>query len=269
MAMPITSSGEIESYWNQRFILHKEFGGVGYLGLGENYNRWLYRVRRHIFLKNIKSVSLDFSKAKILDIGSGAGFYIGLWQGNSTRHIVGSDISDYAISRLKSKYSSLPIKKLDISENLKNQGFSGEKFDVISAFDILFHIVDEDGYINSFRNISEILNKNGYFIFSENFSYENKPGKPQSQHKAENITALLAHNKLRIIKKIPMFVIMNYPINSKNALWLAYWRVLEKVIGLSELSGWLIGAFLFPIEIFLLNFVKFSYSTSMVICQKE
>ena len=259
----------MEDYWNNRLKSHKYFSGVGYLGLGVNYNRWLYQLRRQVFFRQVTALGLDFSRAKILDIGSGNGFYLQLWRLKGAADISAIDISSYAVDNLKENHNYAVIQKLDISKDLTGHNFADKKFDVISTFDVLFHIIDDDGYAKALHNISCLLHRGGYFIFSENFSDENKTGRHLAQRKAEDIIKLLSQNKLRLIKKAPMFVIMNYPVNSKSTFWLASWKLLEKVIALSEFNGWLIGAFLFPIEIFLLNFVKTSYSTYIAICQKE
>ena len=44
-------------YWEQRLSEHYTLGGVGYLGLGEGFNDWMYRVRRHVFLKRFAGSS--------------------------------------------------------------------------------------------------------------------------------------------------------------------------------------------------------------------
>jgi SAM-dependent methyltransferase len=261
--------GEPQKYWDKRLKLHKGLCGAGYLGLGVNYNRWLYRIRWHVFLRYLKLLEIDFSKARALDVGSGSGFYLKLWRDKGVRSLVGSDFSDYALKDLESIYQDIRLIKLDISMDLEKQNFFNEKFDIISAFDVLFHIVDDAAYDKAFKNIGQLLSNNGYFIFSENFAYKNIITGHQHNRETDRIKRVLAENKFSIIKKAPAFVIMNSPVNTRSIFWKFIWKIMEKVIRTNELAGWFIGAVLFPIELLLLKVCNNSYSSSIVICQKK
>jgi ribosomal protein L11 methylase PrmA len=45
----------------------------------------------------MKSMHIDFKNTDILDIGSGTGFYVGLWKELSVRSVVGTDITNIAV----------------------------------------------------------------------------------------------------------------------------------------------------------------------------
>ena len=55
----------------------------------------------------------------------------------------------------------------------------GASFDAVSAFDVLFHIVDDAAYGRAFQNIASLLKPGGWFLWSDNFLKANpRSGSP-------------------------------------------------------------------------------------------
>ena len=114
---------------------------------------------------------LDFSDNEILDVGCGTGFYVGLWKNQiGVGHITGIDITNIAIENLKGKFPDAEFYRADVSSDADIAFLIGTKeFDVVSAFDVLFHIVDDNRYEKAIKNIHSMLKSNGIFVFSDNF----------------------------------------------------------------------------------------------------
>ena len=87
-----TASFDPERYWSDRLEQRFSLGGVGWLGLGEPYNRWMYAVRRRVFRRVIRD-RLDLPRARVLDVGSGTGFYVSLWRELGAGAVTGSDLT--------------------------------------------------------------------------------------------------------------------------------------------------------------------------------
>ncbi len=66
------------AYWEKRLAADPTLGGVGYITLGEGFNRWMYAVRREVTMRMMRRLVPDPANASVLDVGSGTGFYIGL-----------------------------------------------------------------------------------------------------------------------------------------------------------------------------------------------
>jgi hypothetical protein len=62
-------------YWEDRHGKSSGLAGVGYLGL-KGYNEWMYRVRRHVFRRALRPYAARLRGARVLDVGSGTGFYL-------------------------------------------------------------------------------------------------------------------------------------------------------------------------------------------------
>ena len=113
-------------------------GGAGHTGLGLEYNKWLYKARIRALNKLLKDEQINPRGEQILDIGCGTGFYIDYWEKMGAAGIVGLDITEASISRLTAIYPKFKFVKADITdEKLELK----EEFDIITAFDVLFHIV--------------------------------------------------------------------------------------------------------------------------------
>ena len=74
--------------------------------------------------------------------------------------------SYYACEYLGGKFPEYEF----IADDATNKDiWTDDEYDVISAFDVLFHIVDDEKYIRLLRLISESLKHGGYFLFTESF----------------------------------------------------------------------------------------------------
>lgn len=159
----------VVTYWEERLGRNFNFAGVGYMSLGRNYNAWLYKVQKRVFrrvLGRFPGLDVQLSSCDILDIGSGTGFYVDLWLQAGAGSVSGSDITSVAVGHLRKQYPGQDFRQLDISDDVLEMG--ERQYDIISAFNVLFHIIDDDRYVASYRNIYNLLRPGGLLIFSEN-----------------------------------------------------------------------------------------------------
>lgn len=258
---------DTEQYWQERLNKNYNLTGVGFISLGEQYNRWLYRVRKHVFLDQVSALRLSLSKCEILDIGSGTGFYIEIWQELGVKGISGLDITTIAIERLRQRFPELNFFRTDISGNVDN--LANEKFDLISAMDVLFHIIDDNLYHDALENIYSLLNPGGYLILSENMLHTGNLRAPhQVSRSIYQVETILQNCGFEIKMRAPMFYWMNSPIDSNSRLHLSAWKLLSRMLPQSEWVGFLIGALLYPIELLSVKLFRKSPSTEIVICQR-
>lgn len=258
----------VEDYWENRLKEHWGLEGVGYLGYGVYYNRWMYRVRRRVFLSEIRALDVDLRGLNVLDVGSGTGFYLDLWRSLGVGSIVGSDISDFSVERLRGKYPEISIVRFDVTKPLEAEEFN-TRFDVITAFDVLFHIVDDEKYRRAFASISRLLTPGGYFIFSENFLHSRVLRSAyQVSRSIEEISDILSGLGFQVIRRVPMFVLMNAPVDTGSSWPLRVWRVAMTPVRMLNVLGVFFGAVLFPLEVFLIRALMESPTTEMAICRK-
>jgi len=101
-------------YWENRLKAHPGLCGVGNTSLGSSYVGWLYKMRRSIFMRLVHSLDFDYRASSVLDIGSGTGFYLKLWNELGAGTVSGCDLTDTAVSRLQRDFPGVRIDRLDI-----------------------------------------------------------------------------------------------------------------------------------------------------------
>jgi SAM-dependent methyltransferase len=156
-------------YWESRLGEHFSLAGVGYLRLGRRYNEWLYKARIPVFNRVTDKLPVSWGNAKVLDIGSGTGFYVDRWKERGVRDITGLDLTQVVVDRLSTQHPEARFLRADIGLPLDGVELEPASFDVISAFDIFFHIVDDAQFAQAFQNVAALLKPGGYFLWSDNF----------------------------------------------------------------------------------------------------
>jgi SAM-dependent methyltransferase len=261
---------DANDYWES---LHRSTYGltsVGYVGVGRPFNAWMYRLRRRVFRQTIRSLippgRLAVDQLEILDVGSGTGFYLDRWREVGVRGIAGSDVSEVAVERLRERYPSLEIVQLDIGNE---PAPPMRRFDIVSIMDVLFHITSDHRYARAFANLAKLVKPGGLLVFSENFVHH---GPSRDAHQVnrsiDDIEALLLNVGFEPLVRRPMFVLMNYPVDSASRLHRVCWRVLVLAMAAWQPLGALIGAVLYPLEVALVSRLKEGPSTELMVCRR-
>jgi len=148
------------AYWKGR---HRQYGfdirGVGNKALSIEENAAQYEQASKVFYELCKGESIDFSKAKILDIGCGIGYYTAIFKNQGTRNYLGLDITDELFPELKKKYPDFTFAKHDVTE----KAIEG-KYDLVIMIDVTQHITEEQKFKKAMKHIREALSDKGIFI---------------------------------------------------------------------------------------------------------
>jgi len=255
-------------YWETRLADRFYLRGVGDIGFPSSYNEYLYRVRANVFRLVLRSLSGRIEDWSVLDVGSGTGFYVDQWLTRTPARMMGADIARTAVRTLAERYPGTEFVRCDIGATLP-ESFEVGSFDVISAFDILFHIVDDEAYGRAIQNFSKLLKPNGYLVFSENLSDRLQyHGSHQVWRVEQSVIALLKDTGFEVQKVVPMFVIMNDPVRSRSWLMRRLFSLISRLAVRGEGWGRVIGAVLYPIEVVAVRVLSRGPSTEIFVCQK-
>lgn len=258
-----------KSYWEGHLAKYWGLEGVGYTGHGLRYNKWLYAVRQEILRRHLPDLSIRLSEANVLDVGSGTGFWLEQWKSLGVRSLKATDITGVAVERLKKAFSDVSVTQLDIGGDVEGLHW-GRSFDVVSAFDVLFHITDDSRFQRAIGNISSLLKSGGYFFFSDNFVHgASRRSDHQVSRSLKEIEGIVRENGLQVIRRAPMFILMNAPIDSSSPWLMLAWRAFLAPVHFVPLLGSVYGAVLYPIELALTRLISESPTTEMMICQKS
>ena len=257
-------------YWEERLRRHYSLAGVGYLRLGRRFNEWMYRVRGEVFDRVAGRLpGADWRGAAVLDVGAGTGFYVDRWQ-RLGAGVTGLDLTDVAVAELTRCFPASRFVRADIGLPLDPGLLAPACFDAVSAFDVLFHIVDDTQYARAFQNIATLLKPGGWFLWSDNFlRHDTERVRHQASRTLAESERLVTTAGFEVVERVPMFVLMNYPADTTSRVLRGAWTILVAPALLGEPVGWLLGAALYPLERLLVRRLRESPSTELMVCRKR
>ena len=153
---------DAQKYWSDRFSKYGlSLKGAGHEGISEVKNELAYAEAKNIFLNICSQENIDFSTARILEVGCGTGFYTQILSELGTQNYLGIDITNVLFPELKQMFPHFDF----IREDITTGEIQGE-FDVIIMIDVIEHIVNEDKFTSAMENIKCCLSDSGVFIIA-------------------------------------------------------------------------------------------------------
>lgn len=263
----MNQSIDTKSYWESRLAENFNDRGVGDIGLPETYNRFLYRVRHHVFTRAVKLARLDVAGSKVIDFGSGTGFYIQNWLQAGCKQLSGSDLTEVAVGNLSSKYPGVGFQQIDIGA--ETIPVESESFDAVSCFDVLFHVVDDVCYDRAIRNISGSLKAGGVFLYSDNLMLQAFDVTHQVGRTETTIIDKLKEHGFEIEARIPMFVLMNDPVRTRSRILRKTFSMIYRLACRSSMMGRIVGGMAYVPELVLTKMLRKGPSTEVLVCRKK
>lgn len=256
---------DAKQYWETRLQTHFDLVGVGDISLSQNYNRWSYKVTRKILRKLLHKYSSNKINKNALDIGSGTGFVINIWQSLGIS-VTGIDISATAVNRLKKSYPDYTFLEADIGK--EKTTLPENTFSICSAASVLYHIVDDEALNRALQNIHSLLQEDGIFIFSENFIHHKVfTTSHQKCRTLEEYETALKSNGFEIMGRVPNYVLMNEPVDTKEKMYPRIWNLLTSLSRKSKLLDQIIWPAVYPVELLLTSILKESPAQEFMICR--
>lgn len=201
------------SYWNNRLDNKFDIEGVGYIGLGKQYNEYLYKSRFDVLNGIIKKIFKKSKLKSVFEIGPGIGMFSDYFQKNGVDKYFAIDISQKSVEFLSQKYSNFKFIQGDISENENYP--KDEKYDLVFGADVLLHLTNENKFKSALKNMSKMLNSNGYMLIFDAIS--KKCVKNTSSHvkirEIKYLRRLADENGMEVIANIPIFFFMSNPFD--------------------------------------------------------
>jgi len=260
-----TAAGD-RTFWEHRLAEDWNKAGVGYRALGLPFNTWMYRVRREVFLREADALGLDPHTARVLDVGSGTGFYIRRWLELGVGSITGCDLTDSAVDRLRSRFPGVEIHRADIAD--PDDSIPRDSFDAVSCIDVLFHITDDGRYRDAVHHLARLVRPGGHVLLSENFVHgPEQRGPRQVNRTMDTIEGVLHSAGLEPVRRVPMLVLMNAHVDAPRVRRKA-WGAFLRGVTLTRPTGWLAGAALFPAERRLVRRVRERPTTELLVCRR-
>lgn len=266
-----TRTVDARRYWGQRHDAHRGLDGVGVTALGPAFNRWAYRVRGASFEAALRPFLAETPPRRVLDVGSGTGFYLDRWHRLGAGEVVASDLAPEACERLRTAFPANEVLRLDIgaADAIAEAGLEPGAYDYVSAMDVLFHILGGQDYKRAFANAAALLKPGGYFLFSEDLL----PGRGVRR---QRIKVARSERRTRGCWEAAGMVEVHrspflWSMNSPSAGTRRERRRFMRLTRLLQRAPWLGGplaAVLYPIERHRTGVTGNGPSTKIVVCRK-
>ena len=162
MAVSGDNGFDAGAYWQERVGAGSDLAVVGHRAMGPAYNGEIY-ARRIDALESMlaRHVRKPLHQLRVLDIGCGSGYYTRFWQSHGVHDYVGLDISARTIEHLSGLYPDYDFICADAAEPLPDAFASVDRFDVITVFDVFYHIVDSRRVESAIANIAGMVADDG------------------------------------------------------------------------------------------------------------
>jgi 2-polyprenyl-3-methyl-5-hydroxy-6-metoxy-1,4-benzoquinol methylase len=158
---------DAEKYWAERYSTI-DITKSGHIDLPADYNKWLYERKKEVFFQGLKAAHFNPVGASVLEIATGTGVYVEAWQKRKVSRLVGIDISAAAVAELQRRFPKYEFYKRDLAKpGLVD--VVGNGFDVVTAIDMLYHIVQDSDFPIALRNIAETVKPGGLFAIHDLF----------------------------------------------------------------------------------------------------
>jgi SAM-dependent methyltransferase len=163
-------------FWDRRLSEQFDLRGTGETGLSLAYNRACYALRERVLTRALRESAVDPLGREVLDVGCGTGFFTAYYLARGA-HVTGLDIAPTSVERLSARHPEARFLLADVSETPP-----GGTFEIVNAFDVLYHITDDARWERALRNLARAVRPGGVLLATDTF---------------RDSGALAAHNRMR------------------------------------------------------------------------
>jgi SAM-dependent methyltransferase len=197
------------AYWQQRLAANPGLKGTGTSFMPEGWQRWLYRAKETAYRDLLARNHVTIDGARVLDFGCGTGFFEDLWQRAGARAIAGIDIVPEAIAGLSAAHPERTYLCADLGSDVAALTALG-KFDVVTAIDVLYHVVDDALVERILDALLASVDKRGVFVFSDALD-DSRPAQHVRFRDADWWERTLSNRGFRIRGREPVAIVHNRP----------------------------------------------------------
>jgi SAM-dependent methyltransferase len=172
------------------------------------------------------------------------------------------------VRRLRDRFAGVRIERFDISASPAE--LPDRAFDAVSAFDVLFHLLDDAAYRRAVSNLARLVRPGGVLAISENFRRHGprRFAAVQVNREEGEILTAFRGSGFELLDRHPMFMLMNAPACGGGPLLHAWWRWAHSQITTRPRAGRILGAALYPLELVCLTAVRRAPSTELAIFRR-
>jgi 2-polyprenyl-3-methyl-5-hydroxy-6-metoxy-1,4-benzoquinol methylase len=165
----LLDSEQVADYWDRRHRAYADFGSGGDVSMDESTNELFYAVRLGRLLDIVGDGADARARLAMLDGGCGKGYFSRAMA--TFGHLVdGIDVSAHAIESCRSR--SVGGDRYAVS------GLADWRppylYDVVFSVDVLFHVMNDDEWAASVRNLASLVRWGGQLVLADHIRDEDR-----------------------------------------------------------------------------------------------
>jgi SAM-dependent methyltransferase len=143
---------------------------VGHTDMGRAFNRHGYRLRRRAVEHALRASGALPPNGIVFEGAFGVGFYLPVWEALGAT-VTGVDLSPTAVANVRSRFPGCDLRVGDLSRLSDWDDWTElvGSFDVVTAIDVLYHIVEDELAAVAVGNLAALVRPGGVLIFTEKF----------------------------------------------------------------------------------------------------
>jgi SAM-dependent methyltransferase len=205
------ASFDPSQFWRERLGGDVDLNSVGHRSLGAAYNAHIYRRRQEVLTSTLQEFSLQPGTPSVLDAGCGSGYWVDFWHRRGVERLVGLDLSEQRICELSRRFPTYEFVTADLTTS--QSPLTGESFDIITAFDVFYHIVDDRKLERALNHLASLMSEGGtLWVFDQLLSHDYAL-QPHVKFRARSrFATMLRGAGLRISTERPLFGLLAPPV---------------------------------------------------------
>jgi SAM-dependent methyltransferase len=224
MTEPTNGTFDPRRYWEDRLQAHPDITGVGYLGRSPAFIEVQYRSRMRRIEKALRRLGLsDLTGRAVLDAGSGIGIWLDFWHRHHATTVAGLDFAEASVNRLRERFPGDVIVQADLTASALPLPPSA-RYDLISAFDVLLHIVTPEGFVQAIANLASRSAPGGWLVVSDAIVAGTRYAPPYPPADYQRVRTLadyreaLEANGFEIVSLDPATVFLSTPLEGSSRI---------------------------------------------------
>jgi SAM-dependent methyltransferase len=142
---------------------------VGHPDMGRTWNAWAYRLRKRAVVEELERLGVLRRDPSVFEAAYGVGYYLELWRTIGCKRVAGMDISERAHRSCSARFPEFELHLGALQGLGRTAGWENLKgsFDVATAIDVLYHIVDDDNAAAAVAALADIVRPGGTLIITD------------------------------------------------------------------------------------------------------
>ena len=194
-------------YWEARISANPNLRGTGHRAFSIEYNTWLYRAQHDCLNELLALSGVETAGRRVLDVGSGVGFYVDYFLNQGARSVVGIDIAPSSVNLLRHQYPTGRFVLADIAGSVDS---IGGPFDIVSMMNVMFHVLDDERFDRALCNACGLLPPKGVLVVSDTFS---RSWIPRARHTRfrhlRSYEPILAGQGMTTVAILPVYYVLS------------------------------------------------------------